>query len=494
MNRQALQRRGTVNFMRIAVCIQNDKTVALLSQLFEEYRKQRGCSLTSRFFETEIDLVEGFTGGEYNAIFWGGFPTEQILEEIREKDGRVRLVRVAQANSAMQDSGNVWYCLSEPLGEAFVFPVLDRLLGDAAQEEAAGLLIKSRGSVMNLAFSRIRCVEVMGKNVFFHLDDGKTEEVRGTLSDFEARLLHWPDFIKVHRAYIINLRHMERMEANSILLCGGHTVPVSKHLYPQIKKDWLCGLMDPAVTPDGGGAASTAADNARRGNSILLVDDSEEDRRRFAQLLENKGCRVQTADSGEAALDAAACGQFDCVVLDVQLGEARGFDLCQDLREATDAPVIYLSTLSDSDSQLQGFLSGGIDYITKDTASELFWLKVETRIAMARASHAELSMSGLRLDLKHRRVFWQQREVFLTTVEFDLLCLLMRTPGVVYTPSRLYELVWGTKQSSDGQLVQLHMSGLWRKLENACPGQGFIETVWGTGYRFSPGREGGNPL
>lgn len=478
--------------MHIAVCIQNEKTAALLSQLFEEYRQHRGCSLSSHFFGNDIDLIAGFSGGEYDAIFWGGYSIGKIAEEIREKDRRVRLVRIAEADSSIRDSGSVWYCLSEPLGEAFVFPVLDRLLGDTMQEDEAGLLIKSRGSVMNLAFSRIRCVEVLGKNVFFHLDNGITEEVRGTLSDFEAPLLRCPDFIKVHRAYIINLHHVEKMEANSILLSGGHSVPVSKHLYPQIKRDWLCGLMEPSVSPKTGESSDVpTTEVVKPSYSILLVDDDEADRCRFGQLLTDKGCVVRTADSGEEALDEASRGHFDCVVLDVLLGTAKGFDLCEGLREATGAPVVYLSSLSDSENQMRGFLSGGIDYITKDTTSELFWLKIETRIAMARAGKAELSLGILHLDLKNRRAFAGQQEVFLSTVEFDLLCLLMRSPGVVYSPSRLYEMVWGTKQRDDGQSVQLHMSALWRKLESACPGQGFIEAVWGTGYRFSPLGEGG---
>lgn len=345
---------------------------------------------------------------------------------------------------------------------------------------------------MNLAFSRIRCVEVMGKSVFFHLDDGKTEEVRGTLSDFEARLLHRPDFIKVYRSYIVNLHHVEKMEANSILLCGGHSVPVSKYLYPQVKKDWLCRLMDPSVSPKlEEFSALPSTDGLKPEYSILLVDDDEGDRCRFAQFLLDKGCAVRTADSGETAMDEAARGQFDCVLLDVLLGELKGFDLCKDLREATGAPVIYLSSLTDSHSQMQGFLSGGIDYITKDTTNELLWLKITTRIEMARAGSAELSFGKLRLDLKNRRTFLGQQEVFLTAVEFDLLCLLMRSPGITYSPSKLYEMVWGTKQRDDGQVVQLHMAGLWRKLESALPRQGFIETVWGMGYRFSSLQEGG---
>lgn len=402
----------------------------------------------------------------------------------------MRLVRVAPASSDLQNSGDIWYCLSEPFGEAFVFPMLDRLFGDAARAEEEGLLIKSRGAVTHLIFSRICYMEVIGKTVFFHLDNGETLETTGTLSDFETRLLLWPDFIKVHRAYIVNLRYVERMESNSLLLRNGDVVPVSKHLYPQIKRDWLCGLMEPS---EARGGRETVNDTAGTSEAccVLLVDDDEGDRIRFSRLLTGKGCIIRTADSGETALVEAAKGRYDCVVLDVRLGEVSGFDLCGQLRELTGAPVVYLSVLSDSGSQTQGFMTGGIDYITKDLTDELIWLKLRTRMEMARAGKAELSCGDLRLDLKKRAAYLLEQELPLTTVEFDLLCLLMRNPGVVYVPSRLYEMIWGAKHWDDGQTVQIHMSGLRRKLESISPRQSYIETVWGSGYRFASKWKGG---
>lgn len=478
--------------MQIAACIHKKETAGLLSELFEEFQEQHDGRFISRFFRNDTDLIAGFNGGEYDAVFFDGPSSGQIAAEIREKDRRVRLIRIAEVGGAAEDGGDVWYCLPEPVSKAFVFPVLARLLGDTAQENQAGLLIKNRSRVTHLVFSHIRYVEVMGKSVFFHLDDSRTEEVRGTLSDFEAKLLEWPDFIKVHRAYIVNLRHVERMEANSILLHGGHSVPGSKYLYPQIRRDWLCGLMDPSVTPKNQDAGHThKGDCARDAYSILLVDDEETDRRRFSRLFTDKGCAVRTVDSGGAAFAAAAEERFDCVVLDVRLGGTSGFDLCERLHHLTGAPVVYLSVLADSESQTRGFLSGGIDYITKDTTDQLIWLKIETRMQMAQAAKAELSFEGLRLDLKNRRAFLHGRELSLTTVEFDLLCVLMRNPGVTYTPSRLYEMIWGAKQWDDGQTVQIHMAGLVRKLESGGTNHGFIETIWGEGYRFAAAREGG---
>lgn len=469
--------------MHVAVCNPNDETCDLLSRLFKAYQDQRGCTISSRFFKNTIDLLCDFMGGEYDVIFFSNPRQGRLAQEIREKDRRVRLVHLTGLDSVTPDDSNIWYGLPEPPSSAFLFPLFDRLCLDTRQEDEAGLLVKSKGSVMQLPFFRIEYVEVIGRSVLFHLVDGSMEEVPGAFSEFESRLLCRPDFVKIHRAYIVNLRYVQKLEINGILTTNGHSVPVSKHLYPQFKRDYLCHQMDPATkieTISPPPAKPCSADTY----SILLVDDEEEQQMRWAGALIAHGCIVQTASNGETAMMLASQGHFDCVVLDVKLGTERGFDLCDALTKQTGAPVIFLSSLDDTASQTQGFLSGGIDYITKDATNELFWLKIETRVKMAKAARAELIDGCLHLDLKGRRSLIDGQEVPLTSVEFDILSLLMRNPGVVYTPTRLYEGIWGSKQPDSGQAIQLHLSLLGRKLEVACPHHRFIETVWGKGYRF----------
>lgn len=484
--------------MRIAVCIQNEETRSLLAELFQIYEAQNGYQLLSHFFKNDTELICELIGGEYDVIFFSDASHGEFISEIREKDRRVHLVRIVPAEGAIPDSGDVWYCLAEPLSRAFVFPVLDRLQSDAGEELDAGLLVKSRGSVMQLAFSRIEYVEVMGRTVFFHLNDGATEEVSGAFSDFENRLLNWPDFFKVHRSFIVNLRYVQKLEPTGILTKNGHSLPISKNLHSQFKKAYLCHMMDPEAKTETFLQSRPIMESSRKiGYSVLLVDDEEEELLRWREVLTAHGCKVGTAYSGESALLLAEQSHYDCVVLDVNLGDQCGFDLCAALIAATGAPVIFLSSLDDSESQTKGFLSGGIDYITKDATKELFWLKIEARIKMAISGKTELSDGKLRLNLKERKVFWQDQEVALTAVEFELLLLLMQSPGEVFTPARLYEVIWGTKQWDGGQGIQLHLSLLGRKLVNICPQHNFIETVWGKGYRFvsmQKGKEGADEV
>lgn len=376
--------------MHIAVYIKNEKTCDLLLELFRTYEEENGYPIKYSLFRSDTDLVCNFMGGEYDAIFFHDIHYGNLTDELREKDRRVRLVRIAPINTVLLHSEDVWYCLAEPLNRTFVFPVLNRLKEDTEQQLEAGLLIKSRGSIMQLAFSRIEYAEVMGRTVFFYLIDGTTEEVLGTFSDFENRLLNWPDFVKVHRAFIINLRYVQKLESSGILTSSGHSVPISKHLYAQFKKAYLCHMLDSETKTEG-------------------LESSH---------------RVEKADAKV------------------------GYSV---LAEKTGAPVIFLSSLDDSESQTQGFLSGGIDYITKDSTDALFWLKIETRIKMSRAGKVELKSGELKMNLQQRKVFLAEQEVNLTVVEFELLSLMMQNPNVVFAPTRLYEVIWGEKQWEGGQ-------------------------------------------
>ena len=151
-----------------------------------------------------------------------------------------------------------------------------------------------------------------------------------------------------------------------------------------------------------------------------------------------------------------------------------------------DTPVIFLSCLTESDKQVEGFAAGGIDYITKDTPAKLFWAKVETRIRISMSERTHLRYGPLLLDLTGHRALLDEKELSLTPIEFDILCCLSEHTGHIFTPEELYDMIWGSRPWDGGQIVQIHMSRLRRKLEKAWGGHHFIEAVWGQGYRFVP--------
>lgn len=469
--------------MRFASYIPNRTAGDLLLRLLNQYRQERGGEFTCRVFKSELDLLCELSPGDYDALFLGELHTG-LAEEISARDGRIRIVGITSSGAEGDKlSLGLWYCLPETMSALFLFPMLDRLLAERQESESAGMVIKTKAAVLHLPFARIEYAEVLGRTIFFHLTDGTVEEITGTFSDYEARLLQWPNFVKVHRAYIVNLRHIAKLKADSILTAYGCTVPVSERLYPQLRKDYLSSLN----LPGGEIAPAEPPSETLAGYAILLVDNEEAERQRWSAVLAEHGCRVRTADTGDAALELAERERFDCVVLDVNMGREQGFDLCAALGERTGAPVVYLSTLMDVSYQERGFLTGGADYITKDVSPALFWMKLEKRIQTAAELRAELVAGELRLDLKGRTAYLQGQRLSLTAVEFDLLHLLAQHPGAAYSPEKLYTLIWGSRQWDDGHTVQLHISKLCRKLEAVDPRHAYIETVWGKGYRFVAG-------
>lgn len=472
--------------MQLAVCVHNKPSADLLSRVLAQYGQQRGVELSCHYFQTDFSLLCDFIPGEFDAVFCSGPGSADLTKELRKRDGGVHLVRLIAADADLdEDGGGLWYCLPDPVNALFLFPLLDRLSAELRRRNEAKLLIKTKGSVLYLPFSQIEYAEVSGRTVCFHLVGGKSEAVPGAFSEYEERLLQWPDFVKVHRAFIINLRHIQKLSSDTILTRSGHAVPVSQLLYPKFKRDYLCSLGTdmlrmPENTPEPNRTA--AGDECY----ILLVDDEHSERARWSEALARVGCTVFSAASGPQAMELAKLHRFDCVLLDVQLGSDSGFDLCQSLGCQTGAPVLYLSVLSDADHQKQGFLTGGADYLTKDTPFDLLWLKIQRRMETAKAAKPELVCGSLRLDLRLRQAFLREQAVPLTAVEFDILYLLVQNPGTPYPPERLYQLIWGTRQRDDGHTVQMHMTQLGNKLESRYPQHHFIGGVWGAGYRFVP--------
>ncbi len=348
-------------------------------------------------------------------------------------------------------------------------------------DDEQGFLLKNRDGIIRIPFPRLEYVEVINKVVSFHLIDGVVREVTATLADIEESLLSRPEFIKIHRSYLVNINYVQSVGGGNLVTNNGHTIPVARQRRSQVENAYMDFLLR-----DGNKQIKKPEKTERAQGPwrILLVDDEPDVRRLWTNILKEHGCLVQQAANGEEAALQAAGEAYDCVLLDVMLPGEDGFLLCQRLHELAQAPVIFLSSLTETDKQMKGFEAGGVDYITKDTPPELFWAKVETRIRLALSDRTRFRYGPLLLDLSNRKVFVDEKELSLTPVEFDLLWRLSERGGHIVTPEELFQRVWGGKAWDGGQMVQVHMSRLRRKLEKAWREHSFIETVWGRGYRF----------
>lgn len=481
--------------MRIAICDDDEQELAHLWDLITKYQLNRGKNIDCHSFPNSIDFLCDLKGGEYDLILLGapmvGTDGLQAGQELRKLDKNVEIIFVSSSPEFAVESYSVgaYYYLLKPVEASSLFPLLDSMECKLSASEEQGFVLKSRKGIVRVSYAKLEFVEVMDKTVSFHLTDGIIHEVTASLADFEEKLLDRTEFFKTHRSYLVNLNYVQAIGPKCVVTKNGQNIPVSRQRRNPVQKAYIHLLQQteakrtkPAKRE---AISSKRPDGAWR---ILLVDDDATDRTYWADLLRAHNCIVYMAGNGEDACKLVTKEACDCILLDVKIPGEDGFSICERIHRLTDIPVIFLSCLTESDSQLEGFAVGGIDYITKDTPPELFWAKVATRIklAMADQTRTQFHYGPLLLDLSRRRAQIEAKELPLTSDEFDILWRLSKYAGRIFTLEEIYEWIGGSQLEDSEQTVQIHMSRLRRKLDKECTEHRFIETVWGKGYRFVP--------
>jgi DNA-binding response OmpR family regulator len=223
---------------------------------------------------------------------------------------------------------------------------------------------------------------------------------------------------------------------------------------------------------------------------ILLVDDEQPVQKLLSYPLEKEGYEVVPALDGQEALTSFDQGQFDLVVLDVMLPKLDGLEVCRRLRAKSSVPIIMLTAKAEEIDKVLGLELGADDYITKPFSMREFRSRV--RAALRRADMAPelepgaepLVRGDLRIDFEKRATELSGAPVDLTYVEFEILSVLARHPGRVYTRDMLLDRIWGDSAFRDQRTIDVHIRHLREKLEPDPKNPGYLLTVRGVGYRF----------
>ena len=218
---------------------------------------------------------------------------------------------------------------------------------------------------------------------------------------------------------------------------------------------------------------------------ILVVDDEALLVKGIKFNLENDGYTVVTGSDGEQAVEQAAAGGIDLIVLDLMMPKLDGLGACRRIREFSDVPIIMLTAKADDMDKLMGFEHGADDYLTKPfNILELRALLRRAKPAEKEQPRDELRCEHIRLDCTARDAYRGSARVELTAKEFDLAELLMRNPNRVYSRDALLSAIWGYDSSSDIRTVDVHIRRLREKLEQNPAEPEHIMTKWGVGYYF----------
>ena len=224
---------------------------------------------------------------------------------------------------------------------------------------------------------------------------------------------------------------------------------------------------------------------------ILVVDDEKLIVKGIKFSLEKDGMDIDVAYDGEEALELIKKNDYDLAVLDVMLPKMDGLQVCREVREFSQMPIIMVTAKGEDMDKILGLEYGADDYITKPF--NILELKARIKAVLRRSAAAktdkapaknELRARDLVVDLDSRRVFVDGREANLTAKEFDLLELLMKTPGKVYSREKLLDTVWGFDYPGDVRTVDVHVRRLREKIEKKPSAPEYIFTKWGVGYYF----------
>ncbi len=223
---------------------------------------------------------------------------------------------------------------------------------------------------------------------------------------------------------------------------------------------------------------------------VLVVDDEKLIVKGIRFSLEQDGMEVDQAFDGEEALEKAKNGHYDIILLDVMLPKLTGFEVCQQIREFSDVPVVMLTAKGDDMDKILGLEYGADDYITKPF--NILEVKARIKAIMRRTGSKEPKAEGkenagdgdLQLNREERRVFISGREIDLTAKEFEVLELLVTHPGKVYSRENLLRSVWGESYLGDARTVDVHVRRLREKIEENPSEPKFVLTRWGVGYYY----------
>jgi len=219
---------------------------------------------------------------------------------------------------------------------------------------------------------------------------------------------------------------------------------------------------------------------------VLIVDDEKAIQRFLKNALSSAEFSVHLAGSGKEALTAAVAIRPDLIILDLGLPDMDGVEVLRRLREWTKVPVIILSVRDREDDKVTALDSGADDYVTKPfgIGELLARMRAALRKSIQESPEPVYRVDGLEVDLGHRRVAVQGKEVQLTATEYDLLRLLVNHAGKVLTHNQILRQIWGPAYIEQPHLLRVNISNLRRKIEPEPTRPRYILTELGVGYRL----------
>ena len=224
---------------------------------------------------------------------------------------------------------------------------------------------------------------------------------------------------------------------------------------------------------------------------VLIVEDELAIAELEKDYLELSSFEVEIETDGEKGLKLGLTEDFDMIILDIMLPGVDGFEICKQIREKKDIPILMVSAKKEDIDKIRGLGLGADHYITKPFSPSELVARVKAHLERYRrlvSSNTQendvVEIRGLKIDKTARRVYLNGEEKAFTTKEFDLLTFLASHPNRVFTKEELFNKIWDMESLGDIATVTVHIKKIREKIELNTAKPQYIETIWGVGYRF----------
>lgn len=224
---------------------------------------------------------------------------------------------------------------------------------------------------------------------------------------------------------------------------------------------------------------------------ILIIEDDISIAELERDYLEISGFQAELEQRGDKGLARAISQEYDLIILDLMLPGLDGFEICRQIRGKKNTPILMVSAKKEDIDKIRALGLGADDYVTKPFSPGELVARVKAHISRyerlvggKEINKGMLEIRGLTIDQSSRRIYLNEKEVFFTTKEFDLLLFLASNPNRVFTKEELFEKIWGLDSQGDVATVTVHIRKIREKIEENPSDPKYIETIWGVGYRF----------
>jgi len=225
---------------------------------------------------------------------------------------------------------------------------------------------------------------------------------------------------------------------------------------------------------------------------VLIIEDDTNIAELEQDYLKLNGYNVQIKNTGTEGLKEALLGIYNVIIIDLMLPEIDGFEIIKKIRAKFEIPIIVVSAKIEDIDKIRGLASGADDYMTKPFSPAELAARIRSHLnrydrLRGKINNNEIiSHRGLEINTSSHKVSINNKEICLTTKEYDLLLFLASNPNIVFTKGQLFDNIWGNDYiGADNATVFVHIQKLRKKIEKSPTNPEYIETLWGTGYRFN---------